>query len=66
MKVYICTHDGVWITGYSVVVAKDRPQAKRVIKRKLQEVGLDPEQPFSLDEVNTSEPNAVVVFNGDY
>jgi hypothetical protein len=66
-KVFWATHTGVYIGGYSVIVAKDRRTARRILRRALRnEPGVDDEEIYTLEELNTSEEHVEMLFNGDY
>ena len=70
MKLFICTdHDCVcWPVGVaSVIVAKDRHQARRLLKKELTDHAvLDPDEPFTLQEMSLTEPSAEILRDGDY
>ena len=71
MKTFIAEHNGIFIGGYSVVVAIDRNQARRllkpIIKEYLKEYDRDDQKiSIKLTEINSTKPNAVLISNGDY
>lgn len=68
MNVYVCTdHDGHYPVGVcSVVVASDEVEAAGLLRLQLNEHGLDYNKPFTLRLLNTAEPRAFVLLDGDY
>lgn len=67
MKVYTCTdHDGHWVGVASVVVAESEEFARRLLAVELQSHGLSGNKPFTLREINITEPRAFVLQDGDY
>jgi len=70
MKVFTCTdHDGHWPIGVaSVIVAKDKRQARKLLDKELVVRGLLPraEQEYTLDEVSLDVAQALVLQGGDY
>lgn len=63
MKLYICTnHDGVCSLGQSVIVAKDKTDARELLDKKLIDRGLMPYKdfPYTLIEVDLSGPGVVL------
>lgn len=66
MKTYVCrSHDGVWMSGNSVVVAPNKNKARALLDKALLEANLNPHSwKYDLEEV--PENTAVVVWNGDY
>lgn len=61
-------HDGVWLGGVSVVVAADEAAARALLDAALREHGLQPgaAAPYSLREIDLSQPAATVLWDGDY
>lgn len=70
LKVYVCTdHDLHYPVGCaSVVVARDRRQARRLLDEQLRRRGLKghAEEPYTLVEVDVTTPQARVLRDGDY
>jgi hypothetical protein len=68
MNVYTCTdHEGFWPVGVcSVVVAKTEDEAHELLRIALKEHGLTKELPFTLRKVNTEQPQAFLLLDGDY
>lgn len=70
MKVYTCTdHVYHWPVGVaSVVVADNRHQAKELLIKALKEQGglEQGTEPFTLQELDISTPNALVLLTGQY
>jgi hypothetical protein len=67
MNVYTCDdHDGHWVGVASVVVADSEDEARALLRAELPKHGLDGNKPFTLRQINTQEPRAFVLQNGDY
>jgi hypothetical protein len=67
MNVYVCTdHDGHFVGVCSIVIAPDEDAAKELLKPELREHGLNAEKPFTLRRLNTENPRAFVILDGDY
>lgn len=68
MNVYTCTdHDGFYPVGVaSVIVASNEHEAREVLSNALADGGLDHRVPFTLTQLNTHVPNAVILCDGDY
>jgi hypothetical protein len=67
MKVWTCTdHDGHWVGVASVVVAPSEETAKQLLSIELRSHGLSGNKPFTLREINITEPRAFVLQDGDY
>ncbi len=70
MKLFICDdHDCIWPVGVaSIVWAKDKPQAKRLLDKQLMRCNLEPykKSPYTLKEVSLLKPVAIVIRTGDY
>lgn len=67
MRVFTCDdHAGLYPVGTaSVVVATDEGEAHALLRQALIERGLGGE-PFTLSELDTSQPQALVLRDGDY
>jgi hypothetical protein len=65
MKTFIAEHNGIYLGGYSVITAKDRNQARRLLKKLLKEHSLSLNS-ITLEEVDITSPNAAMIWNGDY
>ena len=49
MRVFICkSHDGVWLSGCSVVLAESEKEARELLDAELQDNNLDPESEYKL------------------
>lgn len=68
MNVYVCIdHDGHYSVGVcSVVMAKSEEQARQLLLIELQSHGLRGNRPFTLRKLNTEEPRAFILLDGDY
>jgi hypothetical protein len=67
MKIYTCVdHDGHWVGVASVIVAPSEEIARRLLQVELRSHGLSGNKPFTLREIQTSEPQAFVLQDGDY
>ena len=67
MKIFTCTdHDGHWVGVASVVVAPSEEIARRLLSVELRSLGLNGNKPFTLRVLDTAEPKAVVLQDGDY
>lgn len=69
MKVYICDdHAGRYPVGVcSVVVANEEAEARSLLIAELKTHGLDgTKPPFTLRRLNTKQPKAFVIRDGDY
>ena len=67
MRLWTCVdHDSFWIGGASIVLAENEELAKELMRQALVVSGLNPDEPFTLIEVDTAKPQAIVLKNGDY
>jgi len=70
MNIYVCTnHDGFFPVGVaSVVVANDEDEARNLLDTALHVHGLDPEKKprYTLRKINSTEPRAFILLDGDY
>lgn len=68
MNIYVCTdHEGHLSVGVcSVVVAASKEEARGLLKAELHEHRLNENKPFTLRLLNTSQPKAFVLLDGDY
>lgn len=68
MKIFVCTdHDVHWpVGGASVVVAEDEHQAAEMLRQELNRHGLNGNKPFTLQEIDITTPQAIVLCDGDY
>lgn len=69
MKIYTCTdHDSVWVGGASVIIAKSRKGAIKLLDKELTARGLKPfaESPYELKVVSGTEQAAYILDDGDY
>jgi hypothetical protein len=65
MKTFIATHDGIFLPGYSVVIAKDEKSAKEMLIKLLKEHLLKTKD-ITLEEIDITIPNAKMIWDGDY
>lgn len=66
MRVFTCDdHAGHWVGVASVVVAPDEPTARDLLRQALTARGLKDEA-FTLTEIDTAQPQAIVLQDGDY
>jgi len=68
MKTFICTdHDGHWPVGVaSVVKAKDRRRAKKLLDDLLKADGLQTSKTKSYTLEEVKDDSAIILCNGDY
>jgi len=68
MDVFVCTdHDGHYPVGVcSVVMAVSEEQARQLLLIELQKHGLRGNQPFTLRKLQSEQPQAFVLLDGDY
>jgi len=68
VQVYVCDdHDGHYPVGVcSIVVAEHEDQARDLLRAELRSRGLDANKRFTLRKLNTAEPRAFVILDGDY
>jgi hypothetical protein len=68
MKVYTCIdHDCHWPVGVaSIIVALNEANAVELLKKALRECSLDAERPFTLNEVEMTHEQAIVLQDGNY
>jgi hypothetical protein len=70
MKVFTSTdHEAFYVGGASVVIAESEAEARELLTASLNSIGL-PKRPehrdFTLQEVDISKPQAIVLHDGDY
>lgn len=69
-RIFTCTDfRGYWPVGVaSVIVAKSRTEAHRMLKQKLKEAGIPEEGDgkYTLTELSIEKPGVVILNNGDY
>lgn len=65
MKVYYVEHKGKYIGGYTLIVAENEDEAKKIIKRKLREENLD-DTYMGIYEVDSKSKGIFYFYNGDY
>ena len=65
-KVFTCSHDGHYLTGYSVIVAISRGQARELLIEELARNGLELTDEIEFKEIDLIRRQAIVLFNGDY
>lgn len=67
-KVFICTdHDGHWPVGVaSIIVAPNEATARNALRNKLNELGLKGDEPFTLQELDTSKAQVAILRDGNY
>lgn len=68
MKVFVCTDfTGHWPVGTSaVMIASTIEEAGKLLRKELEKYGLDPNDEFTLTEILTQEPKAVILNDGNY
>lgn len=67
MRVFTCTdHDNHWVGVASVVVAEDEDAARIMLAAEIATHGLDGSKPFTLQELDTNFPHAMILQDGDY
>lgn len=68
MKLWTCTdHETHWpVGGGSIVMADTAEQAADLLYAALEKSGLRKGEPFTLQEVDTSKPFALVLCDGNY
>lgn len=68
MKVWTCTdHDTMYpVGGASVVIAENESEARLLLDKELRENGCNPDKGYTLQEVDLSKAQAIVLNNGDY
>ncbi len=66
MKTFIVSHDGVWLSGYSVVTAQDEEEAKSLIRQYLKDNNLNFEYIKIEKEIDCSIANTELIYNGNY
>lgn len=69
LKVYTCVNHAVYypVGAASVVVAENYDAACLLLRDALMQQRLDPDDPrFTLQELDTTKPHAVILRNGDY
>jgi hypothetical protein len=67
-KVFYCTdHDGHYPVGVaSIIVAPNEASAREALKATLNDMGLKGNNPFTLQELDTSKNRVVVLADGNY
>ena len=69
MKTFIIEHSGVFIEGFSVVTAKNKTQAKKLVESTLSKrlkQTINTIKIHKIIEVDTKTPNSVLVSDGDF
>jgi len=70
LKVFVCDdHDGFYPVGVSsIIVAKDRRQAKKLLNEQLKIFRLETSKdcPYTLREIPTDSPIAIIINDGNY
>lgn len=68
MKLFASTdHKGFWPVGSaSIVVAEDEANARALLDAALIERGLGIDEPYTLKEVDTATPAAIILCDGNY
>jgi hypothetical protein len=65
MKVFCAQHAGHYLGGCSVIVAKDRRTARRILKREL-EAACQEIEIYGMWELDTTTEKVTTLFSGDY
>lgn len=67
MVTFSCLFTGHWPVGAcAVIVAVDEHQADLDMRAALEREGLDRYQDLNFVEIDTTEPQVIVLLNGDY
>lgn len=68
MKVFVCTDfTGHWPVGTAaVVIAPTMEDAGKLLRKELENHGLDPNDEFTLTEISNHEPKAIILNDGNY
>jgi hypothetical protein len=69
MRGYIYRHEGVYLPGISIVIARDEEEAEKELTKMLEKSYLHTGQDLEIekiDEISLNAPLAKIVFNGDY
>ncbi len=68
MRVFTCIdHASHWPVGCaSVIVALNKRRAITLLKKALITDGLDPNEPFTLQELDLTKTQAIILDNGEY
>jgi hypothetical protein len=69
LKIFWATHTGVYLGGCSVIVAKDRRTARRLLKRALRDepgIADGDEEIYTMKELDTLTAGVTMLDNGDY
>lgn len=65
LRIFCASHDGHYMGGYSVVVAKDRRTARRILLRELKAQGLNPKV-FDMHELDITKEGVDLLYDGEY
>ena len=68
LQLWHATHDGIWLGGHSVIVAKDEEQARHLLAEEMKAHGLKEDVVYDLKLLmnTTTWPGCFIVSNGDY
>ena len=81
MKAFIAEHDGIYIEGFSVIIAPDRKEAKKLLLEKLKKIRATADRYSTLSlrgkrieisnrarlkEIDITKPHATLIWDGDY
>ena len=66
MKVYGVEHDGIWMGGYSVVVADSAEEAELMVIKMMKDKGIKYKNDITCTEIDTSTKGVTLLWNGDY
>ena len=66
MKVYGVEHDGIWLGGYSVVVAESAEEAELMVIKMMKDKGIKYKDDITFTEIDISTKGVTLLWNGDY
>ena len=69
MRIFYCpSHDGVYLTGCSIIVAPDVQKAQEMLDKELKQRGLQQSHEWAYDliELDYTLSQVLVLQNGDY
>ena len=66
MRVWYVEHEGLYLGGYSSVVAKTERGARRMVRNHLAKLGFRKSRGFELHEIDTSTKGCTLIWDGDY
>ena len=67
MKAYIAEHEGIYLPGYSFIVAPNVDTAKEKLKEILEDYGIKAKKDYiKLKEVDIKNEGETMIWTGDY